>query len=339
MLTVKVPLKKAQRVKAFLIKKGLFNKNYAITKNKKFIYFPIKNKTEIKKKFSFANFVNKKLKKIKKQKPKDYLQSILSKKELNLLGTSFDVVGSILILEIPKELKRKEKQIAKAFLGFKNIGTVVKKAGPHKGRFRLQKYRVLAGIRKKETTHKENKVKIKLNIEQTYFSPRLATERLRIANLIKPKEEVLVMFSGCAPYVLVIAKNSKPRIIYGIEINKKAHKYALENIKLNKINNVALFCGDVRKVLPKLNKKFDRIIMPLPKTGQDFLDLALKFIEDKGVIHFYDFSKEKDFPEHSINKIKKACKKAKKRFKVLKSVKCGQYAPREFRVCVDFRVN
>lgn len=338
MLTAKVPLKKAEKVKSFLIKKKMFNNNYLTTKNKKFIYFPIKNKKGIKKKFSFVNFINKKLKKVKKYIAKESLQNILTKKELQLLGTSFDVVGNILVLELPKRLEKKEKHIAKAFLNLKNIHTVVKKASPHKGKLRIQKYKILAGKRKKETIHRENNALIKLNIDQTYFSPRLATERLRIAKQIKKGEEVLVMFSGCAPYILVIAKNAKPKTIYGIEINKKAHAYALESIKLNKINNVSLLQGDVRKVMPKLKKKFDRILMPLPKTGEDFLDLAFNVSKKGTIIHFYDFSKQEVFPQHSINKIKKICKKLNKKFEVLKSVKCGQYAPREFRVCIDFKV-
>lgn len=339
MLTLKVPLKKAEFVKRFLINKRLFNKNYAIVKDDKFIYFPVTNKNGLKKSFPFVIFINKKSKKFKNLSPREALQRILSKRELQLLGTSFDIVGKILILELPRELTKKEKQVAKAFLNFKNIKTIVKKQGPHTGDLRLQKYKVLAGIRNKETIHKENNVRIKLNIEKMYFSPRLATERLRIAKQVKPGEEVIVMFSGCCPYVLVIAKNSKPKLVYGIEINKKAHAYALENMKLNKLGNVKLFNGDVRNVLPKLNKKFDRIVMPLPKTGENFLSLTLKFIKNKGVIHFYDFSKEEDFPEATIKKIRCVCGKMNKSFKILKCVKCGQYAPKEFRICVDFVVD
>ena len=33
--------------------------------------------------------------------------------------------------------------------------------------------------------------------------------------------------------------------------------------------------GDVRDVVPKLKKKFDRILMPLPKSAEEFLDIAL----------------------------------------------------------------
>ncbi len=255
------------------------------------------------------------------------------------IPSSYDIVGDILIIEIPDKLKN-QKQIANKLLKLhKNVKTVVKKSGIHKGKYRLQKYTYLAGQRKKETEYKENKVRLKLNIEKLYFSPRLATERLRIAKQVKKGETVLVTFSGVAPYPLVIAKNAQPKKVYGIEINPAAHKYALENLKLNKVDNIKLFKGDVRKVLPKINKKFDRIAMPLPKGAEDYLDLALKSIKRNGIIHFYDFQEEKDIPQKSIEKIAQACKKQKKKFKILKVVKCGQYSPRKYRICVDFRIS
>ena len=85
-------------------------------------------------------------------------------------------------------------------------------------------------------------------------------------------------------------------------------------------------------------KKFDRIVMPLPKSAEDFLELALKSIKKRGIIHFYDFLNEKEFHK-AEEKIRKACKKAKKECKILRVVKCGQHAPHGFRICVDFRVD
>ena len=76
---------------------------------------------------------------------------------------------------------------------------------------------------------------------------------------------MLVMFSGCAPYPIVIAKNAKPAEIAAVELNPVAYDYAVENVKLNKANNVTLFEGDVNEVVPILHKKFDRILMPLAR--------------------------------------------------------------------------
>jgi len=147
----------------------------------------------------------------------------------------------------------------------------------------------------------------------------------------------LVMFSGVSPNEIQMAKNTKAKMIYGIEINKNGCKYAAENVKLNKITNVKLFCGDVRNILPKL-KKFDRIAMPLPKGAYNFVELALKHIKPGGIIHYYDFLPEEQIPTTAVKRIAAAAKKLNKKIRVKKTVKCGQLAPRAYRVCVDFKV-
>ncbi len=334
MLTLKVPLKKAEKVKRTLMKKGLLDYDYKFSKDEQYIYYPIK------KRFSTTEtIINKQLTKKKKAGSlKDSLEKSLSKKELALLRRAYDVVGSIAIVEVPEELRKKEKLIAETLLqSNKIIKTVVKKADIHGGTFRTQKMKYLAGQRTKETIYIENNVKLKLDVEKVYFSARSSNERKRIYQLVKNNELILVMFSGCAPYPCVIAKNSQPEEVIGIELNPIAHKYAEENIKLNKISKVKLYKGDVNKVVPKLKMKFDRILMPLPKGAEDFLDAAL-FASKKGtIIHFYEFLREKEF-KLARNKITKICKRNQLKCKILRTVKCGQFAPYVFRVCIDFRI-
>ncbi|MDP3766082.1 MAG: 50S ribosomal protein L11 methyltransferase [Nanoarchaeota archaeon] len=276
-----------------------------------------------------------------KKNLKYYLKNKLTNKELELVPSSFDVVGDILIFsDFPKELAKKEKLIGTTILEkYHHIKTILKKTKKYSGRFRTPKLKVITGEKRKETICRENNVLIKMDVEKVYFSPRMSSERKRIDSLIKPNELVLVMFSGSGVYPLVIAKNTKCKEVYGVEVNPVAHKYALENVKKNKLENkIRLFLGDVRKIMPRLNKKFDRILMPLPKGGEDFLDLALKYIKKNGFMHFYDFLHEDEFYK-AEEKAKGACNKAKKKYKILKLVKCGQYSPRFYRVCLDFVVD
>ena len=272
-------------------------------------------------------------------KLKDILRKKLTKKELSLVPSSFDMVGDIIIFsDFPQGLSKKEKIIGNEMLkNFRHFKSVFKKTKKYSGRFRTPKLKLLAGSNSKETVHKENNVRLKLNVENVYFSTRLSEERKRIAKKVRKNEKILVMFSGCGTYPLVISKNTKAGEIYGIEINPIAHKYALENVKLNKINNINLFLGDVKKVLPKINEKFDRIIMPLPKGAENFLGLALNKIRKNGIIHFYSFAEENNYG--NIKKIiNNECEKKKKKCRILDIVKCGQFSPRVYRVCVDFKV-
>ena len=245
---------------------------------------------------------------------------------------------NILLLEIPEELQPKEKLIAEAYLKLhKGIQTVVKKADAHTGEFRTRKVQILAGKPTAETTHLENKVKIKLNIEQVYFSARSAHERLRITQQIKTPEKVLVMFSGAAPYPLVIAKNSPAKIIYGIEINPIGHVYGLQNVTLNHLHHkIKLYEGDVRTILPTIKESFDRIIIPLPKTGEEFLDLAFTKAHKNTIIHLYAFLEESQINAYA-KYVQDISKQFNHKIKILRKIKCGQFSPSIFRVCLDIK--
>ncbi|MBI2549996.1 class I SAM-dependent methyltransferase family protein [Candidatus Woesearchaeota archaeon] len=253
---------------------------------------------------------------------------------------AFDIIGDIAIVEIPNRVKNRDKAIAGRIVARqKNVRAVYKRIGGHEGKLRIQKLKHIYGEKRTVTIHKENQVLLNLDIVKTYFSPRQATERKRVFLQIKKPEKVLVMFSGVGPFVIEIAKNTAAASVYGVELNKIAHKYATENVKLNKIEaKVKLFCGDVRKIVPKLKLKFDRITMPLPKGAEAFLGVAFAAAKKGTIIHFYDFEKEEDIPKKAKEKVIKAAAAAKRKIKILNVVKCGQLAPRAYRVCVDFKV-
>ncbi|MBS3159667.1 methyltransferase domain-containing protein [Candidatus Woesearchaeota archaeon] len=298
--------------------KNNINNEYKIKVKNNFAYIPILNSQE-----KYPE-VNVSLERFSKQ-----FNFKKEAKKLYVKKTTYDVVGTIAILEIDNE----DNEIGLANLLLKTnkrIKTVVKKTSEHKGPYRLQTYKILAGENTLETIHKENKIQVKIKIDNVYFSPRLSTERLRIAGLVKENEEILVMFSGCGIYPLVLAKNSKAREIYGIEINPMAYKLAEENIKLNKIQNIKLFLGDVKDVIPRINKKFDRIIMPAPMNAEEYIIEIKPLLKNNTTIHLYTFSELKDI-ENKIKNIQKILL-----FKLLKITKCGQYSPRLYRFCLDF---
>ena len=261
----------------------------------------------------------------------------LTKKEISSIPRSFDVIGDILIFsDFPSKLVKKQRKVGDYMISrLKNIKVVCRKTSIHKGKFRTRKVKIIAGEKRTETVYKENGVILKLDIEKCYFSPRLSSERLRIAKSIKKREDILVMFSGVGVYPLVIAKNSKAKEIYGVEINKIAHNYAKENLILNKARNIKLFKGDVKKVVPKIKRKFDRVIMPLPKGANKYLDLVKLVLKKGGILHYYDFLKEEEIPQNGLERLKNGLKG---KFKVLQYVKCGHLGPGKYRVCFDLTI-
>jgi len=258
MLGLKVTLKDAEKWKKYLVLNNLIDKKHYYTKDAKYIYFPITEKFEIisahTTEISFVDieFSNSS----SSGTLKENLSKTLTKEEFEFVKTAHDIIGSIAILEIPKDLESREKLIAETLLNVNSqIKTVLKKAEIHSGVYRTQKMTYLAGINTKETIYRENGVQLKLDVEKVYFSIRLGNERKRIMQLVKPREEILVMFSGAAPYPVVLSKNTKAKHITGIEINPDGHKYGMETLKLNKIHNVLLINDDVHNAIPKIYQK------------------------------------------------------------------------------------
>ncbi|MFA6022813.1 MAG: methyltransferase domain-containing protein [Candidatus Pacearchaeota archaeon] len=257
-----------------------------------------------------------------------------------MIPNSFDVLGNIAILKFEKSEKKADKiKTAKELMEIhKNITTVVEKIGKVHGRLRTIKTSYLAGEKTKVAVYRENACVFKFNIDTTYFSPRLSNERNEVAKQVKKDEEVLVLFAGVAPFSIVVGKMAKPKSIVSVEINREASKYAEENVKLNKLNNVRIVQGDVKKVIPKLiieKKKFNRIVMARPQLKDTFLVPSLKVIKKNGIINYYGFAKE---GKTVLDEINRDCKKAKKKIKVINVKKAGDIAPYKFRWRVDFRV-
>ena len=123
--------------------------------------------------------------------------------------------------------------------------------------------------------------------------------------------------------------------IVGIEKNPIAHEYGLLNLKLNKkTDNISLIQGDVTDILPQFTAEFDRIIMPLPKSAGDFVDLALPVLQPGGCLHFYDMQHPGSF-EESVAKVRTAAESAERSLLGAEVTVCGHCAPRTYRICVD----
>lgn len=265
------------------------------------------------------------------------LKEILTEEEYANATFSYDQVGNIAVMELNEELYPKEKEIGEALLSLiKPLTTVCRKEGYHEGEFRTQPLKVIAGEDNKVAEYRESGARFKVDVEKVYFSPRLSTERERVNAQIQEGEKILVMFSGCGIYPIIFSRKSRAGEIVGIEINPAGHEYGIENIKLNKCKNVTLCQGDVHYVLPEIcgdECKFDRIVMPLPKTAEEFLDDAKNVSHPGTIINFYAFEEEATMPNKTLEIIQE-----KIDCEMISWAKCGPNKPGWSRICVDVKV-
>jgi tRNA (guanine37-N1)-methyltransferase len=196
----------------------------------------------------------------------------------------------------------KEGALAEAILAeMKNVKCVYGQEGGIEGDFRLRKLRHLGGEERTTTLHKENGLRLKLDVETCYFSPRLSTERLRIAGLVAQGEKVLNMFAGVGPYSILIAKRTR---VWSCELNDAAFRFHLENNKLNKVEGrIETIVGDAMLLPEELEGEgpFDRILMPHPSQSNLFLPAALSMLAPGGVVHYYRHVSGEDIAEAEGN--------------------------------------
>jgi len=270
---------------------------------------------------------------------KEALKGKLTKKEFEFAPKAFDSFGDIAVIEIPKELEKKKKLIGETLLEINpRFLTICSIESDHVGNYRVQKVKVIAGKKNLVATYKESAVTLKVPLGEVFFSPRLGSERLRIAQEIKKGEKIGCWFSGVGPYPVVFAKNSQMDSAVAIELNPVAHKYALENAKVSKCEDKVEFVkGDVKKVYKKYKKVFDRIAMPLPHTGYQFLEEAFFCIKPKGMIYFYEIVEKEDFklPE---GQIREAAKKQKRKIRIMRKRRVRQFSPTKEQVVFDIKV-
>ncbi len=269
----------------------------------------------------------------------ELLKDKLSEEEIEELKKSFDIIGDVVIVEIPEGLEAHKKEIGQATLQFTKRKTVYMKKSAVKGVTRVRELELIAGEDNPITIHKEHGTRLKLDVKNVYFSPRLATERKRVQEATHDGEEILDMFAGIGPFPIVIAHEKNVNIT-AVDINEYAIKYLNENIKLNKLApaaHITAICGDTNEVaLNELKgKKFDRLIMNLPGLAPEFLDLAVSLCKDGGVIHYYEFS---DGFSQGIERAQIACEKQNKKVEILNTRKVKSSSPGMWHVAIDCKV-
>jgi tRNA (guanine37-N1)-methyltransferase len=278
---------KAEAERRKLSEGGMLDNGYAPARDAKFVYFPVKGA------IAGMKLAEKRLAK-REERGKPFsagLEANLTVRERELLVKSFDIVGDIAVVEVPPELEGKEKLIAAAIMGqHRGIRVVAKKTGGTSGEFRIRPVAVIAGEERTNTIYREGGCGFELDLNKTYFSPRLGTERGRLCALVRENERVLVPFAGVGPFAIRIGKAMKSAEVVGLELNPEACRFFRANLEKNRCGNVGVLEGDVSALLPGKYKGWaDRLAMPLPKDGKRFLANAIPCLKKGGVLHYYSF--------------------------------------------------
>ena len=329
---VRVRLQEAEQVRQYLQAHHFLREDMKPIKENTYISFPIKPDLKT---LPFGTLVTKSFEP-RIQKPRSYKDLLnLSKEQMEHLPTSYDIIGTIILLKLPNALLEYQSQIGKSLLqSHKNIQTVCL-AAPVSGELRIREVTVIAGKKQTLTTHVEYGLSFDVDVATTYFSPRLASERKRIASLVKPGEIIVDLFAGVAPFSIMIARYAYPRIVYAIDKNKKAINLAQRNIKHNHVlDTVDPINADAKNVKKIISVPVDRIIMNLPFSAYRFFSAALSIAADKCILHYYDILRDEE-REERISLLKNTAEKHGYHLDVTSIRTLKSYAPREFYIGLD----
>ncbi len=212
------------------------------------------------------------------------------------VSTGVDLIGDIAIVRLASFRPREKKRIGEAILGqVKNAKAVYEQEGGIEGELRLRSLKHIAGEKRTLTTHRENGCAFKVDVARCYFSPRLSTERLRVAGLVRKGDRMLNMFAGVGPFSIEAAKIGAARVT-SCELNHYACELHRENDKINKVEKlVSVVEGDASDLRP--DGRFDRVVMPHPSKADEFLPSALALAGKGATIHYYRHLPGRDEPE------------------------------------------
>ena len=168
------------------------------------------------------------------------------------IGIHTNEIMCVLVLN-KKVFKEEEKLVKELINKFPNIKTIIKNINQKNTNIILgEENIVLYGGGYIQDTLGEYTFKIsplsfyQINPIQT---EKLYTIARDMANLDK-SDIALDLYCGIGTIGIFISKSVNK--VYGVEIVKQAIEDAKINAKLNKIDNIEFFCGDVEKVLDKL---------------------------------------------------------------------------------------
>ena len=273
----------------------------------------------------------------------DLLADNLPSDLLAIVPRAIDFIGDIAIVEIPSELADYKKIIGEALLkAHKQIGTVLTKSGAVEGVYRIRNFEVIAGPDVTATVHREYGCVYYVDVAKAYFSPRLSTEHNRVALQVKTEETIVDLFAGVGPFAIPIAKNQKDVRVYAVDLNPDAIVLLKRNIAANRVEKQVIpVLGDARKVVKEqLFGKADRVIMNLPETAYQFVDVACEALKGEGgILHYYEFMNVSDPLEAAKVRLTNAVNQCNRKvMKIMLAKPVREVGPYTWQVVVDAKI-
>ncbi|MFC7058351.1 class I SAM-dependent methyltransferase [Halovenus salina] len=319
---VRVDREAGEEARRRLAEDNLVNQQREIVVEDGYIYIPVTDPAAVADEYAVVN----------RSAPERETQTMPA--DLVAFDASYERLGEVVLIDEddPEQARELADAIVASDIPTK---TVLNRASKIRGEQRVRDWEVLAG-EETEAVHREYGCDFALDLAAVYFSPRLATERHRVAEQVAAGEQAVDMFAGVGPFVVPFAKRGAA--VVGADINETAIEYLRENAERNGVaDRVTAVHGDVREVLDDYESWADRLVMNLPHSADEFLDTARRLAGEECVLHYYDIQHEDDPFSPGVRALRDAME-PEYAVEVETEHVVRSYAPHEDNVVLDVRL-
>jgi tRNA (guanine37-N1)-methyltransferase len=318
----------AERVRRQLLERGVLRTDLEIQSDTEHVYLPIMEPVDV----PGGEICRRTFE--ERERTPDLQDLLADRLPQDVALSSFDVIGDIAVVRIPDRALPYKKKIGEAILATHPSIRVVCNDRGVKDAFRVRDVEVIAGEQRTETMHVEYGTELAVDVAMVYFSPRLATERKRVADQVMPGDVVIDMFAGVAPFSILAARLAHPSHVYAIDVNPAAAAYARRNVERNNVADVVeVIQGDAAVVVPRLEHA-NHVIMNLPHRADEFFSLA---VNAGDIVHYYDIV-EKDGAKRRLDWLVERAAREDKKAVVQSWRRVGTYSPVQIKIGVDLAI-
>jgi tRNA (guanine37-N1)-methyltransferase len=197
---------------------------------------------------------------------------------------TYDRIGTIAIISSLPEGTDEDNAADEILRRHHDLTGILIKEEDISGRYRVARFRVLRGT-DTITEHHEFGFRYRVDIRDVFFTPRLGSERMRVAGLVREGEQVLVPFAGAGPFAIPPAARGAE--VIAAEMNPAACRWLSENRQLNHADRLSVIRADACSLPLRSHRSFDRIIIPAPYGLHKSAFRFIPICTNDGWIHLY----------------------------------------------------
>jgi len=291
---LRVPRARGEESRRALMESGGLRRDLAIRSDGESLLLPIVDAASVPN--GLGEIVEADFEPITADGPSDYRELLTAwpPDEAARLPRSFDVVGDVVLVRLPPELRPRAREIGEALRRFVPGARIVGADHGVKGTARRRELEALAGSGGWRTRHRENGIEIEVDLERAYFSPRLAREHARVAAEVARDDRVYDLCCGVGPFALTIARDGRAERIVAVDSNPEA--IALLRASLarepfgSRIDPVDADVGAFVARAPPA----DRVILNLPHEGIKYLPSVARTVARRGRLYYYEVTLRTD---------------------------------------------